>query len=181
MFSSPANSKLFNLTKQWLKKPLLLALSLGFITSGITLSKAEPASAAPKVRCLERSGFDDSSAFPGGPNGTLDPWITNVRRESLRQEVKEREKYLEDFVDELNEKFPDYNIVIAHKVDRVTGSHYSHTHCELNAPFARTIGYEVYLSLKGKPFTFVRGGDGGYRNWRYNGNFKRNDNTLRAR
>ena len=41
-----------------------------------------------------------------------------------------------------------------------------------------TIGYKVFASIKGKPFSIVRKGDGGYIYWDYVGDFMREDDIT---
>ncbi len=139
----------------------------------------------PQVECLEESDNSNPRSRPrpsqtptsgGSTTGPTD-FLTN---EITRDEKGEREWYIQEFAKKLSEKFPGHNIVIVHNVGQVTGDHFTHTHCELDVPFGETIGYEIYLSPMGKPFTLEKDGDGGFQNWYYIGNFERSGNTLKA-
>jgi hypothetical protein len=95
-----------------------------------------------------------------------------------------REAYTKTFADTASKKYPHYNVVICHPNHTVSpapgiGSHVIHQHFELGMA-AGTCGYDVYFSRKGKPFTFVNQGDGGFLNWAFNGEFTQKGNTLTA-
>lgn len=175
------------MTKQVSTAVLAIIVSLFPIGNSISPPVAL-AQTPPQVECLKNEiGLGNSD-----PSSRVNPRVTSdggassgpttmLTGEITRNEKEERERYTQKVVETLREKFPDHNIVIAHKVGQVTGDHFSHTHCELDVPFGRTIGYEIYLSPKGKPFTLVKEGDGGFQNWRYEGDFERKDNTLTAK
>lgn len=175
------------MTKQVSTAVLAIIVSLFPIGNSISPPVAL-AQTPPQVECLKNKtgiGNSDSSsrvnpqATRGG--GAFSGPTALLTSELTRNEKEERGRYTQEFAKKLSEKFPDHNIVIAHKVGQVTGDHFSHTHCELDVPFGRTIGYEIYLSPKGKPFTLVKDGDAGFQNWYYIGDFTRKDNTLTAK
>lgn len=174
------------MTKQVSTAVLAIIVSLFPIGNSISPPVAL-AQTPPQVECLENEtglGNSGSSSRPTPrlSNGRDPSGFTDMLTgEILRQEDKERERYTQESVKKLSEKFPDYNIVISHKGGKATGDHVTHKHCELNVPFGRTKGYEIHLSPKGKPFTFVKDGDGGFQNWRYEGDFEIKDNTLTAK
>lgn len=96
---------------------------------------------------------------------------------SLKHDKKKREEFTKQYVAKASEKYPYHNVVISHNGGKVSGSYVTHLHFELRVSNG-TIGYEIYLSPKGKPFEFVRNGDGGYINWAYSGEFMRKDNNT---
>lgn len=99
----------------------------------------------------------------------------------LGMEKRTRARFTQEYVKKAVEKFPNYNVVISHNGGQVRGNNVRHEHYELDIAFGHTIGYEIYFSPKGQPFTFVRKGDGSHINWAFEGEFKRvNDNTITA-
>jgi len=121
-------------------------------------------------------------AQPGyaGPGGDLARWI-GIEAGKLTVEKGTRAAFTQEYVNKAAEQCPDYNVVISHNGGEVTGDHVSHEHYELEIGLGHTVGYEIYFSPKGQPFTFVRNGDGDFINWAYNGDFTRtSDNTITA-
>jgi hypothetical protein len=96
----------------------------------------------------------------------------------INNDNKKREAYTQQFVQQAGQKYPGYNVVICHPGHRVSGANI-HQHYELPMTVG-TCGYDIYFSKKGKQFTFVNQGDGGFINWAFNGEFNRNGNTLTA-
>jgi hypothetical protein len=96
---------------------------------------------------------------------------------SFEKDNEMREEFTKQYVAKATETYPNQNFVISHKGGDVEGEHV-HDHVELRVNNG-TIGYEVFASPKGKRFKFVRKGDGGYINWAYAGNFKRDENNER--
>jgi hypothetical protein len=96
----------------------------------------------------------------------------------INNDNKKREAYTQQFVQQASQKYPRYNVVICHPNHRVSGATI-HQHYELPMTLG-TCGYDIYFSQKGKQFTFVNQGDGGFINWAFNGEFNRNGNTLTA-
>ncbi|MDZ8032650.1 hypothetical protein [Nostoc sp. DedSLP04] len=95
---------------------------------------------------------------------------------SFEHDKREREKFTMQSV----AQYPDDNVVISHNGGKISGNYVTHEHLELRVSNG-IIGYERYRSPKGKPFEFVRNGDGGYINWAYCGEFTRkDDNTIVA-
>jgi len=97
---------------------------------------------------------------------------------AINNDDKKREAYTQQFVQQASQKYPGYNVVICHPKHRISGANI-HQHHELPMTVG-TCGYDIYFSQKGKPFTFVNEGDGGFINWAFNGEFNRNGNTLAA-
>ena len=87
-----------------------------------------------------------------------------------------REAFTQNYVAEATKKYPNQNFVISHNGGDIEGEHV-HGHVELDVSMG-TIGYEVFASFKGKPFKFVRKGDGGFINWAYAGEFTREDDST---
>ena len=174
------------MTKQVSTAVLAIIVSLFPIGNSISPPVAI-AQTPPQVECLESSATRNSAEAPaktpprGGKQG-LEEATEFLTSEIIRDEGKERRDYTQKFVKQLSEKFPDHNIVISHKGGQVkTGEHVTHKHCELSVPFGKTVGYEIHLSPKGKPFTFVKNGDVDLEDWAYNGDFEVNGNTLTAK
>lgn len=95
---------------------------------------------------------------------------------SFEEDDKRREEFTKQYVAEAVKKYPNQNFVISHNGGDVEGEHV-HDHVELSVNNG-TIGYEVFASPKGKPFKFVRKGDGGFINWAYAGDFTREDDST---
>jgi len=68
-------------------------------------------------------------------------------------------------------KYPTQDFVISHNGGEIECEQV-HGHVELDVT-GGTIGYKVFASIKGKPFSIVRKGDGGYIYWDYVGDFMR--------
>jgi hypothetical protein len=96
-------------------------------------------------------------------------------------ETAKREAFTKGFVEQAGQQHPDYNVVIVHPPHTASGE-YIHQHQELPMDPAgiRTIGYDIYLAKKGRPFSLELHGDGGYINWAYVGEFDRNNGTIRS-
>ena len=90
-----------------------------------------------------------------------------------------RTEFVKAFLENARREYPDYNVVLIHTRHTVSGE-YVHQHVELPISLGRTIGYEVYFSLRGKPFTLTKQGDGGWINWGYDGWFTRSGDTITA-
>lgn len=175
--------EILKMNKQISTAVLAIIVSLFPISNSISPPVAL-AQTPPQVECLDTSGIRGSEPVPRAKNITPNPIsgaVGFITDEMLRNEAEERGRYTQKFGKKLSEQFPDHNIVIAHKVGQVTGDNFSHTHCKLGVPFGRTIGYEIYLSPKGKPFTLEKNGDGGFQNWYHIGDFEVNGNTLKAK
>jgi hypothetical protein len=103
----------------------------------------------------------------------------------ISDDNKKREAYTQQFVNDASKKYPHYNVVICHPSHTATpnektpGTYARHQHVELGMTVG-TCGYDVYFAPKGKPFTFVNQGDGGFINWAFNGEFNRNGGTITA-
>ncbi len=95
---------------------------------------------------------------------------------SFEKDDAMREEFTKQYVAKATEKYQNQNFVISHNGGDVEGEHV-HDHVELRVNNG-TIGYEVFASPKGKPFKFVRKGDGGFINWAYAGEFKREDDST---
>jgi nucleoid-associated protein YgaU len=124
--------------------------------------------------------WEDGSCGAGlgaGVRGIVDAIINKINGD----ENARREAATKDFVENTNQQMPDFNVVIVHPAHTVSGE-YVHKHAELpmDALGVRTIGYEIYLSKVGKPFSLTLNGDGGYINWAFGGEFTREGNTIRA-
>jgi hypothetical protein len=104
--------------------------------------------------------------------------VANLVVGIFRADDQKREAFTQNFVGQAAQQNPNFNVVIVHPAHRVSGDHI-HQHVELPMSVG-TCGYEVYLAQKGRPFTFVLEGDGGFINWAYDGEFNRNDKTLTA-
>ena len=98
---------------------------------------------------------------------------------------QKRAAFTNKFVTDASKQTPHWNVVMCHTSHTATpdpkapGSYVRHQHVELGMTLG-TCGYDIYFSPKGKPFTFVNHGDGGFINWAFNGEFNRNGNTLTA-
>ncbi|MCL6750509.1 hypothetical protein KBT16_05740 [Nostoc sp. CCCryo 231-06] len=98
---------------------------------------------------------------------------------SHEKDDKRREEFTKEYVAKASEQYPNQNFVISHNGGDIEGEHV-HDHVELSVNNG-TIGYEIFASPKGKPFKFVRKGDGGFINWAYAGEFTRvDDSTITA-
>jgi hypothetical protein len=104
---------------------------------------------------------------------------TKLALGSVHNDDSAREMFTQNFVTESSREYPGYNVVISHNVGQVSGTDVVHQHFEIPMTVG-TCGYEAYFSPKGRPFVFVRNGDGGFINWAYAGDFARNDATLTA-
>lgn len=99
---------------------------------------------------------------------------------SFRHDNQKREEFTKQYIANASKQYPYHNVVISHNGGRISGNFVTHQHFELRVSNG-TIGFEIYFSPKGKPFEFVRNGDGGYINWAYSGEFTRkNNNTIVA-
>ncbi len=96
---------------------------------------------------------------------------------SFKHDKKMREEFTKQFVAKASAQYLYHNVVISHNGGKISGNYVTHQHFELRVSNG-TIGYEIYFSPKGKPFEFVRNGDGGYINWAYCGEFTRKDNNT---
>lgn len=98
-----------------------------------------------------------------------------------RSDNEKRSEFTQRMISELTQKHPDYNFVITHhKGSKAEGPEVVHDHVEL--PMAvGSAGYEIFASRKGQPFKFELNGDGGYLNWAFGGDFKRDGKTLTAK
>ena len=105
--------------------------------------------------------------------------IAGVIAQSVAGDKKKRAEFARQFVAESARKYPGYNVVIIHTRHETTGKHI-HKHVEVDIKIGGTIGYEIYYSRKGKPFTLTNKGDGGFLNWAYNGEFERKGMTISA-
>jgi hypothetical protein len=99
--------------------------------------------------------------------------------QSVAEDKKKRAEFTRQFVEESARKYPGYNVVLIHTRHETTGKHI-HNHVEVDINIGGTIGYEIYYSRKGQPFTLTNKGDGGFLNWAYNGEFERKDMTISA-
>jgi hypothetical protein len=127
-------------------------------------------------------GTSQGGRFETVYSALLERNLTVERRSRHRVSVKAVQygnwAYTQQFVQQASQKYPGYNVVICHPKHRVSGANI-HQHHELPMTVG-TCGYDIYFSRKGKPFTFVNEGDGGFINWAFNGEFNRNGNTLVA-
>lgn len=121
-----------------------------------------------------------STPSPNAPTRAADfAQLGNTAAElamSFEEDDKMREEFTKQYVAEAVKKYPNQNFVISHNGGDVEGEHV-HDHVELSVNNG-TIGYEVFASPKGKPFKFVRKGDGGFINWAYAGDFTREDDST---
>jgi hypothetical protein len=93
---------------------------------------------------------------------------------------EKREKFTQETVKQLRDKYNNYNAVIVHTEHETWGA-FVHEHVEMPIGFLdKTMGYEIYLSRFGDFFGLELRGDGGYINWAYNGYFTRDGNKLLA-
>jgi hypothetical protein len=92
---------------------------------------------------------------------------------------EKREAYVKAFLEEANRQYPNYNVALIHTEHDVAGQ-YVHQHVEVPTDENNTIGYEVYFSKKGDPFSLDNKGDGGWINWGYSGEFERKGNSINA-
>jgi len=81
-----------------------------------------------------------------------------------------------NYVAEATKKYPTQDFVISHNGGEIECEQV-HGHVELDVT-GGTIGYKVFASIKGKPFSIVRKGDGGYTYWDYVGDFMREDDIT---
>jgi hypothetical protein len=95
---------------------------------------------------------------------------------NIAEDDPKRERFTQDFVKKAKEDFPDYNVVIIHTKHNREGN-FIHQHYELPISLGRTIGYEIYFSKKGDPFSLENLGDGGFINWAFDG-YKRDGNRI---
>jgi hypothetical protein len=81
-----------------------------------------------------------------------------------------------------NKEMDGLNIVVVYQSIRfiVTGQEYEAETVSYKASDDIVVSYSVYTSLKGAAFTFTNQGDGGPKNWYYNGQFTRTGNTITA-
>jgi hypothetical protein len=143
----------------------LIAETLMLSMSSLTIGNfAAPASASPVA-----IGIGITSLGVG---------IANLVRSVQGDDNKKRSEFTKRMIKELNEKYPEYNAVIARE-GSVEGDHVIEKYVELQLATTKC-GYKIYLSPKGKYFKFVRHGDGDFINWAYGGEFKRDDNVLTA-
>ncbi|KAF6752598.1 ectomycorrhiza-regulated small secreted protein [Ephemerocybe angulata] len=102
--------------------------------------------------------------------------IVKLIKGRIEHDKTERGKFTLHFVQEAHRKNPKFNWLIvhtAHTKDFVgkEGVGWGHRHQEFPVSFSKTIGYEIYYFKKG---SFDLKGDGGYLNWAFSGNFKKN-------
>lgn len=81
-----------------------------------------------------------------------------------------------NYVAEATKKYSNQDFVISHNGGEIEGEHV-HGHVELDVT-GGTIGYKIFASIKGKPFSIVRKGEGGYINWDYVGDSTREDDIT---
>ena len=97
-------------------------------------------------------------------------WVAAIRADN-----EKREAFTSAYVKEAVRQYPNYNVAIIHTNHGVAGN-YVKAHYELPMTFG-TCGYEIYFALRGDTFALTNNGDGGYLNWAYKGQFKREDNS----
>jgi hypothetical protein len=105
--------------------------------------------------------------------------IAGLIAQSVAADKQKRADFTRKFVAESARKYPGYNVAIIHTRHEATGKHI-HNHVEVDINIGGTIGYEIYYSRKGNPFTLTNKGDGGFLNWAYNGEFARKGMTISA-
>jgi len=98
----------------------------------------------------------------------------------IRDENKNRETFVKNVLAGLVAKDPSFNYMLVHpkhttKWDGTENVDWYHRHqeCDTIRLFKKTIGYEIYAARSG---TFELQGDGGFINWAFQGNFKREGN-----
>ncbi|KAL0948797.1 hypothetical protein HGRIS_008927 [Hohenbuehelia grisea] len=95
----------------------------------------------------------------------------------IKQDKLARSGFTQQLVAQMHQKHPDYNWIICHtkhttKFDGKRGTDWDHRHQEFDVKIGGTVGYEIYNLKSGE---FTRQGDGGFLNWAYIGNIKKND------
>ena len=152
---------------------IIISLSLigNFISPSIVLGQRSP-NAAPK---------GSSAGGRGEAARQLGETLGELGVEKLKEKQKRRQ-YIKEYIQRAATEHPNDNVVISHKGGQVSGDNVTHEHYELEVGTG-TVGYEIYFSPKGKPFTFARHGDGGDENWGYNSDevMRINGNTVRAK
>jgi hypothetical protein len=122
----------------------------------------------------------------GGVAGALNAIITKVSdlvKGIINNDKARRERFVQEFIGHASVELPGYNVVICcHPGVRSEPPYVPYVIKEtVWAPM--TVGaceYLVLMSPKGKPFYFQNAGDGGWINWGFCGEFKRNGNVLIA-
>jgi hypothetical protein len=107
--------------------------------------------------------------------------VANLVNARVTDDEGKRSAFTQQFVQQASQQYPTYNVVICHNPCEAKGLNVIHQHQELPMTLG-TCGYDIYFSPKGKPFSFVNLGDGGFINWAFEGEFNRpgNGNVLEA-
>jgi hypothetical protein len=101
----------------------------------------------------------------------------NIHDRIEKQQDDAVEQFTAGVVAKLAIQFPNKNILMYHNADsQFSGVNVNHRHVEMNLhSLGKTQGYEVQIFDSG---TFTLEGDGGFINWRIDGNFKRSGNFV---
>lgn len=151
---------------------------------------------SPEVLAAEEAGLAESVefeaaltagslAYPGFIVAVITIAAAVIIVTRINGDNQKREAYTQKFVTNASKQTPHWNVVICHPNHTATpdekapNTYVRHQHVELGMAFG-TCGYDIYFSPKGKPFTFVNHGDGGFINWAFNGEFSRNGGTITA-
>lgn len=114
-----------------------------------------------------------SAALIVGLANSVMGWLATIGRDGQK-----REAFTKSFVEEAHKQFPDYNVVIIHTHHTTWGT-WIKQHVELPMTIG-TCGYEIYFSVRGQGFSLANHGDGGYINWAYYGEYKREGDRIMA-
>ncbi|KAJ7523640.1 hypothetical protein O6H91_18G056500 [Diphasiastrum complanatum] len=99
--------------------------------------------------------------------------------ESLGRQVNDqtigRERATQLISEHFRHAFPKYNVMVVHSQHLTSFEDSVHTHIEIKTSFFGTTGFEVYIFKRGF-FTLL--GDGGFQNWCFSGNFKRDGSKV---